>query len=421
MNNQIPAKQQASNAVRIGITCFFSYMACYFGKNILSAMMPQLLEIGVFDDAALGRMASLFLITYGSGHLINGAIGDRIGGKYMIATGLFLTGILLFLFPHCTSPLWGTVLWGVCGFLCSMLWGPIARIIGENTSPSAGAILITLMTVASTIGTLATQALAILGGVTDNYAIVFYICAALLCVIASSAFLYISIMERRGMIRRSISKSATENSAQPLKKNKTRLVTTTFVMMTLVIMFSGVVRNAVSFWVPTFLSQYFGYPIEISAALVMALPFFNVAGIFGVLWLYNKLKWNEKSVCILLFAVSIPLFALLMLPAQEKLALLSVIALFLASAIIMGAVNIIFSVYVLRFRDTGRMSGISGFFDFASYLLASVASEFFAIWIGGSAWQAIIISWCIISALCAISSAFALWSEKREQKNAKEN
>ena len=39
----------------------------------------------------------------------------------------------------------GTLLWAVCGFLGSMLWGPLSRMVGENTSPGAARLLLTLL------------------------------------------------------------------------------------------------------------------------------------------------------------------------------------------------------------------------------------------------------------------------------------
>ncbi len=414
------------NALRIGVTCFAAYLSCYFGKNLLSSMMPQLIELGVFDDITLGRMASLFLITYGSGQLINGVIGNRIRGRYMISLGLLVPGVLLLLFPFCTSPLWGTVLWGVCGFFCSMLWGPIAKMIGENTTPAAGEVLLTLMTVASTAGTLATQALAVLGGVLNDHKPIFLISATVLCTVAIAVFFYTWHLEKTGAVRvdtkdGAAAKKETDANASAsagvhsARASKLGFIGAEFLMMTVVVMLNGVVRNAVAFWIPTFLSQYFGYTVELTSALVMALPFFNIAGIFCTLWLLHRIKCNEKLLCAALFLLAVPLFGTLFV-FQGSLSILSVIALFLASAVMMGVCNLIFSVYLLRFRDSGALSGISGFFDFASYLSAASASLFFTELMARNAWRGMIMLWCAIGAAGAVLSVLSLWFEKRKEK-----
>lgn len=390
------------SALRIGWVCFVSYMSCYFGKNLLSAMMPQLLESGMLDDAALGQMASIFMLTYGMGQLVNGAIGNRVRGRYMITLGLFCAGVLLIAFPHTQSPLFGILSWGACGFFCSMLWGPISRMIGENTHPVAGQLLVTLMTVASTVGSLATQALAVVCGILDEASFAFYACGGFLCFISLLAFFYLWHLERCGVVRVGL---LTEERAGK-RSGGWGFVTPCFICMMLATMLNGIVRNAVSFWIPTFLAQYLGYSSELAAGLVMALPFFNILGMFLTLGVLHRTKRDEKLVCFGCFLVCVPLFLGLYV-FRGALALCSVIALFLASGVMMGACNLVFSVYVLRFHKTGKLSGISGFFDFSSYLSASAASLFFAELMTGGNWNGLILCWTLIAALGAGFSALA--------------
>ena len=404
-------RQAARRVTSIGITCFLAYASCYLGKNLLSAMMPELLESGVFSDEALGRMPSIFMLTYGAGQLINGWLGNRVRGRYMLSLGLLFPGVLLCLFPSCTSVLWGTVLWGVCGFFSSMLWGPIARMIGENTPPAKGQLWITLMTVASTSGALATQALAVLGGVTDGYRIVFYVCGGFLCAVAIAVFFVILHLEKTGAVKVERIVPAAEQRGGV----RTHFLTAGFVCMAAVTMLNGVMRNAVSFWIPTFLVQYLDYSKELSAGLVMLLPLLNVAGTMLSLWIFQRLGCDEKKMCAALFLGVIPLFALLFV-CRGAFSFLSVAALFLASALMMGVCTLVFSVYVLQFHDTGKLSGISGFFDFSSYVSASGASLLFTELMIGNNWSLLITSWIAIGVLGALLSAFAYVFEKREEK-----
>lgn len=396
------------NAIRIGVTCFLAYLSCYLGKNLLSAMMPQLLESGVFDDISLGRMASVFMLTYGAGQLINGVIGNRIRGRYMIAVGLLFPGILMFVFPHCTAAT-GVILWGVCGFFSSMLWGPISRMIGENTKPAAGEILMTLMTVASSLGSLGTQALAVVGGITGKYIIAFYISGSLLCLISLSLFLYTLHLERIGVVQSNCRK---ENKHETNGSRGLAFLSWGFVFMLILTMLNGVVRNAVSFWIPTFFVQYLGFSTELAAGVMMILPFVNIAGPFFALWLMRVTKRDEIQVCLWLFLLSVPLFAVLFW-CRGAFSFLSVAALFLASAAMMGVCNLVFSVYVLRYRDTGKLSGISGFFDFSSYISASAGSLLFTELMAGNNWNGLIFGWVLIGVLGAL---FAFFSSKCNRK-----
>ena len=48
MKNNLTTKSK--NAVWIGTACCLAYAGCYTGRNILSAVMPQLTELGVFSE-----------------------------------------------------------------------------------------------------------------------------------------------------------------------------------------------------------------------------------------------------------------------------------------------------------------------------------------------------------------------------------
>ena len=84
-------------ALLLGGMCSIAYLAVYVAKNALSAVGPQLTQNGVFTTTQLGAMSSSFFIAYAIGQLINGGIGDRIKGKYMISLGLILSSFGIFL------------------------------------------------------------------------------------------------------------------------------------------------------------------------------------------------------------------------------------------------------------------------------------------------------------------------------------
>ncbi len=64
---------------------------------------------------------------------------------------------------------------------------------------------------------------------------------------------------------------------------------------------------------------------------------------------------------------------LLLFYTADRAVVLSVGLLFFASAAMTAACNMIFSIYVLRFSGTGRLSGITGLLDFSAYIAAAGA------------------------------------------------
>ncbi|MDR0405928.1 MAG: MFS transporter, partial [Clostridiales bacterium] len=361
MQEQEPAAR-LKHTIWIGFTTFFAYTGAYTARNILSAVMPQMLQERIFTNAELGSMGSMFFLLYGLGQLINGLLGDKIIAKYMVAAGLFFSGVLTALFPLCgvQSAFASLALWGVCGFLCSMLWGPITKLVGENTDARAGKIILTVLSVASHFGTAAAYIFAVLGVSARNWRFGFYLTGGFLMLAATVWYVSCSRMERAGAVKRGIAPK--EGSARQ-EVGFRRLFTRGFVFMMIVTMLNGVARIAIAFWIPVFLSNRLGIKIEHVAALAFALPFLNMLGVFLTLYALKFMRDHLEKMCLLLFAVAAVMFAALFALDGTNV-ILSVAALFTASAAMAGVSNIIFSLYILRFSDTNKLSGIAGFLDF---------------------------------------------------------
>jgi sugar phosphate permease len=398
---------KTKNAVWIGTACCVAYAGCYTGRNILSAVMPQMTELKIFSESALGLMSSALLLCYGIGQLINGVLGNKINAKYMVSAGLAVTGLMIIIFPFCTSKTAGVLMWGACGFFCSMLWGPLSKIIGENTERSVGRILITLMTAASVIGTLLTYILALYGSAIGSYTAPFVISGITLIIIAAAYYIFSIHMEKCGVI----GTYASENAQKIQTDFKKIFLNTGFISMVIVTLLYGVIRNAVSFWIPTFIAQNFSVSSKTAAAISTILPLTNILGTFVTMFIAKLLKYREKLMCMILFSFSVIMFVIVFL-CKSGLAPLSISALFLASAAMTGACNMIFSIYVLHFTSTGLISGITGFFDFASYISASGASFLFPVILKAAGWSAVVAVWTAVTAAGTVFSLIAMKTDK---------
>ena len=127
--------QKAKHAVMIGTLCSVSYFAVYIIRNILSAVTPQMVE-GGYTEAYIGSISALYFTFYAIGQLINGAIGDKIKAKWMISIGLAGAGVTNFIFSRVTLiPEAATVAYALSGYFLSMIYGPMTKVVAENTDP----------------------------------------------------------------------------------------------------------------------------------------------------------------------------------------------------------------------------------------------------------------------------------------------
>ena len=126
----------AKKAMMIGSMCSLSYLAVYIARNILGAVSPQMIESGAFTTENIGTLSSVYFITYAVGQLINGRIGDKVKSKYMISLGLIMAGVCNFLFSRLvSSPVSSYIIYGMTGYFLSMIYGPMTKIVAENTEP----------------------------------------------------------------------------------------------------------------------------------------------------------------------------------------------------------------------------------------------------------------------------------------------
>ena len=223
----------------IGSLCFLAYTACYIGKNILSSLMPSILEELPESAGALGTMTSVFLLTYGIGQLINGLVGNFLPAKWMVFIGLFLSGGILSFLPAVGLGTLGCVLFGISGFFASMLYGPISALIGENTEDKAAKTILTSLTVASILGSLVTYLLAFFAAISSAWRPFFSLAGILMLAIAFVWLPVCTYMERAGMI---VCKKKQAGAARG-GHLRCGILSVAFFSMVIVNMLNGIIRK----------------------------------------------------------------------------------------------------------------------------------------------------------------------------------
>ena len=126
-------KDKIRQAISIGSISSVLYLFVYVVRNVLSAIAPQMIEKQIFTTEFVGKMSSVFFISYAIGQLINGILGDKIKSRNMVCFGLWLAGISHFIIIYTTDSLLAAcALYGVTGFFLSMVYAPLTKVIAEN-------------------------------------------------------------------------------------------------------------------------------------------------------------------------------------------------------------------------------------------------------------------------------------------------
>lgn len=386
-------KPAAKNAVYIGIMCSFSYLAVYVARNILSAVTPQMTTGGFFTKEEIGTLSSVYFITYAVGQLINGAIGDKIKAKYMISFGLLFAAVCNFVFPFCSEyELASAVAYGASGFFLSMIYGPMTKIIAENTEPFYATRCALGFTFASFFGSPSAGLLAsfMVWQSVFNFASGMLVFMAIICFAAFTGF------ERRGVIKyNQFDRPKGENKLEGVRE----LIRHKIIRYTFISILTGIIRTTVVFWMPTYFNEYLGYSDTDSALIFTVTTLIISFAAFVSVFTYERLHRNMELTMILFFILSTVFFILLYFVHSP---LLNIILLVLAVMASNCSASMLWSRYCPSLRDTGMVSSATGFIDFVSYMAASVSSTIFASAATTLGWGNLILVWAGIVGIAVI-------------------
>jgi sugar phosphate permease len=206
-------------------------------------------------------------------------------------------------------------------------------------------------------------------------------------------YLIITLLEKRKQISYKTKRDKLLEGQKGLGINARYLVNHAIIPVTIAIMLNSIIRNAASFWIPTYIKEAFEVKASFSSAIIIVLPIVNLVGTIISYKMLPLFKDNEHTLSACLFGFSSIMFILILLLGNVMS--IAITAMFLASAAMSGVCNLLFSVYVLRFSKTGRTSGIAGSLDFAAYMMASLANTLIGFWVEKFGWSFVILTWCI--------------------------
>lgn len=395
----------ARKAFLLGGLCSISYLAVYVAKGALSAASPGMTAEGAFSTELIGTLSSTYFIVYAIGQLINGFIGDRIKAKYMISFGLIFASAGFLLLPQLSDlPNYATIAYASAGFFMAMIYGPMTKVVAENTEPIYATRCSVGYTMASFLGSPAAGILA----AALPWSWVFRSTGGILLIMGAVAFVCFSLMEHRGII-----KYGQYDRPKGSKGGVKVLLKRQIVKFTFIAFLTGVVRTTVVFWMPTYISQHLGFvPEKATLIFSVASLAFSFSAINAIV-IYEKLNRNMDLAILLGFITSAVFFALVFFVKDP---IMNVVCLSLA---ILGnnlAASLMWSRYCPSLYDTGMVSTATGFLDFCSYMAASASSKIFANSAGTWGWSVLILIWCGLMC-CGILVALPWKKMIRGKKN----
>ncbi len=379
----------------------YVYFASYVTRINFGAVIQEVVTDTGFEKSALSVILTCMSISYGLGQIINGRIGDRIKPQNLIFIGLISATGINALFPFFSSsvPLM-CVLWTLNGFAQAMMWPPIVKIMVSTMDEATYSSATVIVSLGSSFGTIAVYLTAPVVISVFSWHAVLWGSAAIGLI---SLFIWLIVKDRTYVL------PSTDKTAPDSNRRFTfpREALLPLVFIALAIIFQGMLRDGVTNWMPSLLSETFKLENSKSIFYTLSLAVFSMVAVMAAGAFYKKFFKNEVSCATVIFAAAtVSAVLLTLLLNTSAVATIALMALITGCA---HGINLMLISHVpKRFRKYGNISTISGIINSCTYIGAAIATYGIAKLSELYGWSFTVLTWCIIGALGTACCALAI-------------
>ncbi len=379
----------------IAVMCFLVYLACYATKSLLSVNLPFMIRDG-YDSVAIGLMSSVYFLSYGAGQLVVGFIGDKIKLKYMLLSGLAVAGSACFAFAVIGNIAVKTVAWGVCGFGLSFLYAPLVKSVSDYLEGKQAETCMVLLNFASILG----SSVAGIFGAFGNWKVSTVVFASLLVFLAVATFVVNIVFGKKFPV---LQEKKVEEAPMPMKEFVRYWLRNGAIAFILISAIQGIGKNTITFWTPTYISDYLGFKPEIASIIFSVMTLISALNQIVAILLYHFMKDKIERVIRFSFTLSTICFVL-MIPIKNVYA--NLVLLLVATSGYSWAATMLWTFYCRLFKNVHRVAFVVGSLDFISYMFSAISSLLFSQAIIKIGWTNLIIVWAVLMGAGVLSSLF---------------
>lgn len=412
-------RKELSSATLLVGSFMVIYFISYLTRLNFNAVIAEIVSIGVMSKTDAGLVGTALFVAYGVGQLISGFLGDKIKPQLIIGFGLGLTCICNLVLPFLPSVTLYIVVWGVNGFAQAMIWPPIVKMLTEYLDGNGYSKACAKITMSSQFST-----------------IIIYIMLVPLCIRFldwRSAFWIPSVSAAAVLIAwyfvcRKLGKSAAAKPIREVEEKKQEsvpqggsfahtMLAAGLPLILVAIVLQGFLRDGLTSWTPTFLTEAFGLSADSAIALNVIIPIFGMLAIHFSGVLFRRVFRNEMTLSIVFFGISAIACIPLVIFCRSN-AVVSLVCIALVTALMHG-INLMLIGYVPRhFGKYGKASTASGITNAFTYIGSAASSYGFAALSDSIGWSNLVLIWCGICLLgvVAVAAVTRRWSRFADEK-----
>lgn len=386
--------------------CAAIYFTCYLNRYNYGAAISEIIRDTGSTKSVVSLAVTLCFISYGMGQLLSGFLGDRLSPRFMVFGGLGISSLcncFIALFPRIEVM---TFIWLFNGFAQSMIWPPLVRIMSEYMNTVQYKRAAAFVTVASNCSTIVIYLMVPACIRVSGWRLAFALPAAVGIIMAFFWLFYVTRLENTtAKITR---ETASGNTADNVTKVSMRslIISAGLIPMMAAIVLQGILRDGVSTWTPTLITEVFHLDTSVSILTSVVLPIVSVCSTLIAGAVDRKIK-NETLTSAIFFGAAL-MSAALLIPLYTISPLISVLLLAVLTGTMHGINLMLISNVCGQFAAYGRASSVSGLMNAFTYAGSALSTYGVAALSTRWGWQKTIFIWLAVAALggiCCLSVA----------------
>ena len=370
----------------LGFLLMAAYFASYLTRINYGAVIAEIVAAEGIKKSAASLALTGSAVTYGLGQLLSGYLGDIINPKRLVLCGLIVSATVNILIPACNTVYPMIILWSINGLAQAFMWPPMVRIMTVLLNSADYHRVCIRVSWGGSFGTVAvylfSPLLIKLGGWKCVFIVSFAI-AALMIIIW-------------GLFCPNITESLSE-TAYKGKENPTKFKFSGFLIIIMVVIaLEGMLRDGITTWMPSYISESFGLGSGISILTGVVLPLFSIFTYQLTEIAYERAVNNAVLLSAIIFLIGFS--ALIFMAAfGSRSALLSVISAALAVGSMHGVSLLMTCMVPAFFGSYGKVSFISGLLNSCTYIGSALSTYGTAAFSESLGWNTTVYAWGFIA------------------------
>ena len=322
----------------------------------------------------VGLVTTLFFITYGIGQFVNAFLSRKINIKIILPCSLILSSLfnVAMLFIPVGSFSFIKYMWCINGFLLSLMWPCIIRVVSESISEKYKNCSVVLFGTVTAVGVCITYGLSSLFKAINHFEIIY--------IFSASVGIICSIIWMLSFKKMTLKQESNEDKKKENVKGNENIDSSLFIVPTvsfiIVVGFISIVsafgKEGMQTWFPIILEEKFNMNESFSTLLTIFFPFASILGTFITVYLNKKIK-NYFLLSGLFILISILSLLLAWIFNFNEIATL-IISTVILSVCCASITNITTSIIPLRMKNAKNSGFYAGIFNGCLYIGTSIVT-----------------------------------------------